>query len=39
VEAKYDSTSGGWCSKEVMGSFGVGVWIHMQLLLLVLGGS
>jgi len=25
VETKYDSMSGGWCSKEVVGSFGVGV--------------
>jgi len=23
VEAKYDSMSGGWCSKEVVGPFGV----------------
>jgi hypothetical protein len=26
VDAKYDSLSGGWCSKEVGGSYGVGVW-------------
>jgi hypothetical protein len=30
VEAKYDSLSGGWCSKEVAGSFGVGVWKHIR---------
>jgi hypothetical protein len=26
VDVKYDSLSGGWCSKEVGGSYGVGVW-------------
>jgi hypothetical protein len=26
VEAKYDLMRGGWCSKEVGGSYGVGVW-------------
>jgi hypothetical protein len=26
VDIKYGSMSGGWCSKEVGGSFGVGVW-------------
>jgi hypothetical protein len=30
VETKYDSTRGGWCSKEVMGTFGVGVWKHIR---------
>jgi hypothetical protein len=30
VEAKYDSLSGGWCSKEVVGPFGVGVWKHIR---------
>jgi hypothetical protein len=26
VDIKYGSMRGGWCSKEVGGSFGVGVW-------------
>jgi hypothetical protein len=26
VDVKYESLSGGWCSKEVGGSYGVGVW-------------
>jgi hypothetical protein len=26
VDVKYDSMRGGWCSKEVGGSYGVGVW-------------
>jgi hypothetical protein len=26
VDVKYDSLSGGWCSKEVGGPYGVGVW-------------
>jgi hypothetical protein len=30
VEAKYGSLNGGWCSKEVEGSFGVGVWKHIR---------
>jgi hypothetical protein len=30
LEAKYDSLSGGWCSKEVEGIFGVGVWKHIR---------
>jgi hypothetical protein len=30
VETKYDSMSGGWCSKEVVGSFGVGVWKYIR---------
>jgi hypothetical protein len=25
-ENKHDSLGGGWCSKEVAGPFGVGVW-------------
>jgi hypothetical protein len=30
VEAKYDSVSGGWCSKEVERPFRVGVWKHIK---------
>jgi hypothetical protein len=30
IETKYDSIGGGWCSKEVMGTFGVGVWKHIR---------
>lgn len=30
VEATYKSTMGGWCSNEVMGTFGVGVWKHIR---------
>jgi hypothetical protein len=26
VATKYDSLRGGWCSKEVVGPYGVGVW-------------
>ena len=26
MEVKYDTMRGGWCSKEVGGSYGVGVW-------------
>jgi hypothetical protein len=26
VNIKYGSMRGGWCSKEVVGSFGVGIW-------------
>jgi hypothetical protein len=26
VEVKYDTMRGGWCSREVGGTFGVGVW-------------
>jgi hypothetical protein len=29
-EAKYDSISEHWCSKEVVRSFGVGVWKHIR---------
>jgi hypothetical protein len=30
VEAKYGCLNGGWCSKEVEGPFGVGVWKHIR---------
>jgi hypothetical protein len=30
IETKYDSIGGGWCYKEVMGTFGVGVWKHIR---------
>jgi hypothetical protein len=30
VETKYDSTRRGWCSKEVVGPFGVGVWKYIR---------
>jgi hypothetical protein len=30
VEAKYGSLSGGCCSKEVVGPFGVGVWKNIR---------
>jgi hypothetical protein len=30
IEAKYESRRGGWCSKEVMGTYGVGVWKHIR---------
>jgi hypothetical protein len=30
VEIKYDSMAGGWCTKQVEGSFGVGVWKHIR---------
>jgi hypothetical protein len=26
VDVKYDIMRGGWCSKEVRGPYGVGVW-------------
>jgi hypothetical protein len=26
IETKYDGLRGSWCSKEVIGPFGVGVW-------------
>jgi hypothetical protein len=29
VETKYDSLSGGWCSKEVICPFGVGAWQYI----------
>jgi hypothetical protein len=31
VESKYDSTRGGWCSKEVVGLFGAGVWTCIRM--------
>jgi hypothetical protein len=30
METKFDSMRGGWCSKEVMGPFGVGVWTYIR---------
>jgi hypothetical protein len=30
IETKYDIIRGGWCSKEVTGTFGVGVWKHIR---------
>jgi hypothetical protein len=30
IEAKFKSLKGGWCSEEVSGSFGVGVWKHIR---------
>jgi hypothetical protein len=30
VKTKYDSTSRGWCSKEVVGPFKVGAWKYMR---------
>jgi len=30
IETKYDSIRRGWCSKEVRGIFGVGVWKHIR---------
>jgi hypothetical protein len=30
IEAKYESMRGGWCSNEVMGTYGVGVWKHIR---------
>jgi hypothetical protein len=30
VDIKYGSMRGGWCSKEVGGSFGVGVWKYIR---------
>jgi hypothetical protein len=35
VEAKYDTMSGCWCSKDVEGPFGVGVWKHIRRVLRV----
>jgi len=32
VDIKYGSMRGGWCSKEVRGTFGVGVWMLLQLM-------
>jgi hypothetical protein len=33
IETKYDSIRRGWCSKEVRGTFGVGVWKHFSRVL------
>jgi hypothetical protein len=30
IEVKFESLRGGWCSKEVLGTFGVGVWKHIR---------
>jgi hypothetical protein len=30
VEEKYVSLSGGWCSKDIVGPFGVAVWKHIR---------
>jgi hypothetical protein len=30
IKTKYDSLRGGWCSKEVIGPFGVGVWKYIR---------
>jgi hypothetical protein len=30
METKYDSMSGDWCSKEVVGPFGMGVWKYIR---------
>jgi hypothetical protein len=30
IEIKYVSMSGGWCSTEVVGTFGVSVWKHIR---------
>jgi hypothetical protein len=30
IDAKFKSLKGGWCSKEVSGSYGVGVWKHIR---------
>ena len=30
MEAKYDSLSDGWCSKEVVGPSGVGAWKRIR---------
>ncbi len=30
MKAKFGSMSGGWCSKEVVGPFGFGVWKHIR---------
>jgi hypothetical protein len=29
IEAKFESLRGGWCSKEVLGTFGVGMCKHI----------
>jgi len=30
IDLKFESLKGGWCSKEVLGTFGVGVWKHFR---------
>jgi hypothetical protein len=30
IETKYECTRVDWCSKEVMGTFGVEVWKHIR---------
>jgi hypothetical protein len=30
IDVKLESLKGGWCSKEVLGTFGVGVWKHIR---------
>jgi hypothetical protein len=30
IDVKFKSLRGGWCSKEVLGTFGVGVWKHIS---------
>jgi hypothetical protein len=30
IEVKFESRRGRWCSKEVLGTFGVGVWKHIR---------
>lgn len=30
IKIKYDSLRGGWCSNEVIGPFGVGVWKYIR---------
>jgi hypothetical protein len=30
VETKFDNMRGDWCSKEIVGPFGVGVWTHIK---------
>jgi hypothetical protein len=30
TETKYNNIRGGWCSKEVTGTFGVGVWKYIR---------
>jgi hypothetical protein len=30
IEVKFESLRGGWCSKEVLDTFGVGVWKHIR---------
>jgi hypothetical protein len=30
IDVKFECLKGGWCSKEVLGTFGVGVWKHIR---------